>query len=343
MPPTSGPPVTDDNAAPVVAVEDVVRRFGDLVAVDHVSFSVHGGEVLGLLGHNGAGKTTLIRLLNGLLRPDAGRLAVHGLDPLTYGTTVRSRTGVVTSFPGLDELLDARENLRVHAGLRGLDPARLAGRGDRLLERLGLGPHLHKPTGQLSTGLKQRVALARALLHNPDVLFLDEPTANMDPVAAVQVRELLRDLDRDRSRTVILCTHNLAEAQSLCDRVVILRAGRVLARGTPEELAQQQGIGAVCLTVEPHQAATATEVAGAPTRRIRAGVLEVAIAPSEIPKLVRRLVEADVAVYGVEPRGGSLEEVYLDLHAHEDEGQPDRSEGDGRARAFVPSGRDAHL
>lgn len=303
----------------VVRLEGVTRRFGNVPAAVDVTFDVHAGEVFGLLGHNGAGKTTLIRLINGLLEPDNGTIRTHGLDPLADGRPVRRRTGVLTTYPGLDDYLSATENLAVYAGIHGLDRDVVHQRTVQLLVRLGLDPRSKDPVRGLSAGLKQRVALARALIHDPELLLLDEPTANLDPVAARGVRDLVRDLAED-GRTVIFSSHNLAEAESLCDRVAILREGRLLAVGSLRDLA---GHGEASRGIDVHvgtgqgamaMAAVGPHVNGHPTSHDGDRVSVWQLEEDAIPRLVRSLVDAQVDVHAVVPRSPSLEDVYFALH-----------------------------
>src|SRR5207237_2294584 len=195
------------------------------------------GEVVALLGPNGAGKTTTVRLLNGLLRPDAGTARVLGLDPTADGTDLRRRTGVMTEQSGLDERLTALENVAFTARIRGLRAADAATQSAVLLERFGIASRAHDRVQGFSTGQRKRVALARALLHDPEVLFLDEPTAGLDPEATRDVLDLLAGLASEQGRTVLLCTHFLAEAGRLCQRMAVLDRGRLRAFGKPDELA----------------------------------------------------------------------------------------------------------
>ncbi|MEN6340950.1 MAG: ABC transporter ATP-binding protein [Methanospirillum sp.] len=216
----------------------LARFFGTVRAVDGVSFEVGEGEVFGLLGPNGAGKTTLIRLLAGVLTPDAGSARVLGLDPTTDGSAVRSRCGVLTETPAVYERLTARQNLAFAADVFGVPVSEVDRRVGDLLARFSLQDRADEPVGGFSKGMKQRLALARALIHDPELLFLDEPTAGLDPVASRQVHELVGAL-RDEGRTVVLCTHHLVEAEALCDRVGVLSKGRLIALGTVRELSDR--------------------------------------------------------------------------------------------------------
>lgn len=305
-------------AAAIVA-ESLTRRFGDLTAVDHLDLEVGRGEVFGLLGHNGAGKTTTVRLLNGVLEPDAGRVRVLGLSPVDRGPDVRRRVGVVTESPALDDRLTARENLAFFAELFEVPAEEVGTRIDALLEAFDLTDRADERTGAYSRGMRQRVALARALLHGPDVLYLDEPTAGLDPVAARDVLGLVERLAREEGRTVLLCTHNLVEAQRLCDRVAVMARGRAVAIGTTRELADRVGdVGTLEVQVDPGDLdrARGVLVEALPAARVTvdAGTLTAPGAAREaVPGLVRSLTAAGVSVYHVAIREPSLEDVYFAL------------------------------
>src|SRR5215208_1674699 len=204
-------------SAPVIQISSLSRRFGEKNAVDHLTLAVQAGEIFGFLGHNGAGKTTTVRLLNGVLEPTFGQACVLGLDPQTDGPAVRAQTGVLTETPSLDERLTARENLSFYADLYSVPRLEVAQRVNSLLTEFELADRADEKVGGYSKGMKQRLALARALLHRPKVLFLDEPTAALDPVAARHLHSLVENLARHEGCTVFLCTHNLMEAQKLCD------------------------------------------------------------------------------------------------------------------------------
>lgn len=310
-------PAEGDRLEHVVTLEHVSRSFGRTVAADEVSFDVRAGEVFALLGHNGAGKTTLIRMINGLLAPDAGVIRTFGHDPVAAGRDVRRRTGVLTTYPGLDDYLSPRENLAVYAAIHGLATSVAAARTTSLLTRLGLDPSSSEPSRGLSAGLKQRVALARALVHEPELLLLDEPTANLDPIAARDVRELVRGLATE-GRTVVFSSHNLAEAESLADRVAILRNGRLLAVGSRTELALGRIQPGLEIHVEANQqdrATQALDALGLPVRVRSSGRLHVGdLDSSEASTVLRALVRADIDVRAAIPTTPSLEDVYMAVH-----------------------------
>ena len=304
--------------ATVIALDGVVRRFVDVTALDGVDLRVERGEVVGLLGHNGAGKTTTVRTIAGVLPPDDGTARVLGLDPVDDGPRVRARLGVLPAKPIVDSRLTAEGNLRLAAELFGVPRADVAGRIDDLLHRFELGARAHERVDGFSTGMRQRLSLARVLLHEPDVLLLDEPTSALDPVAARGVRDLLADLARGHDRTIVICTHDLHEAEQLCDRVVVLERGRVVAAGTPQQLRQEHGqamlhvqlraadTGRALALLEPLE----LDVTAAPP-----GVHVALTTPETTATVVRVLVEGGVDVLEARREQTSLEDVYLRLHA----------------------------
>ena len=305
---------------PVIVADGLTRRFGDLVAVDEMSLEVHPGEVFGFLGHNGAGKTTTIRLLNGVLTPSGGMARVFDLDPTKDGPAVRRQTGILTETPSLDERLTGRENLQIYADLYGVPTVEVAGRVGHLLEAFELAERADERAGDYSRGMKQRLALARALLHRPALLFLDEPSAGLDPVAARRVHDMITRLSHEEQRTVFLCTHNLAEAQKLCDRVAVLEHGKLVALGTPADLARQWGHSQrLKIEIDPEGLPAALKVLGTtlgvsdPVQE--GGTLTISGASREaVPALIAGLVAAGVQIYRVAPEEPTLEDVYFALH-----------------------------
>lgn len=311
---------------PVIVVDDLSRRFGDVVAVDCLTLDVYPGEVFGFLGHNGAGKTTTVRLLNGVLAPDSGTARVLGFDPVGDGPTLRRRTGILTETPSLDERLTGRENLEIYAELYDVPRTEVPGRVEGLLADFELDHRAEEKVGAYSKGMKQRLALARALLHKPEVLFLDEPTAGLDPVATRRVHDLITRLSHEEQRTVFLCTHNLAEAQKLCARVAVLEHGRLVALGTPAELARKVG-RSQRLEIE---IAPAGVPAALGVLQSKLGIVEpaqengvIAITGTEreaIPDLIAALVAVGVCIYRVAQKEPSLEDVYFALHDDQEGG-----------------------
>jgi ABC-2 type transport system ATP-binding protein len=217
-----------------IETDDLGRRYGDRWAVRNLNLQIEQGEVFGVLGPNGAGKTTTMRMLACLIAPSAGRASVAGFDVSESPGEVRKRVGILTEAPGLYENRTALQNLAFYADLYELDRPVAARQIERYLRLLGLWSQRNEPTSTFSKGMKQKLSMIRALLHEPPVVILDEPTSALDPEGAKLVRDSISAL-KGEGRTIILCTHNLFEAQSLCDRVAIIK-GTMLRAGTPREL-----------------------------------------------------------------------------------------------------------
>jgi ABC-2 type transport system ATP-binding protein len=219
-------------ANPILQVENLVKRYGDLEAVRGVSFSVEEGEVFGLLGPNGAGKTSTIEVLEGLRVADGGRVSVCGFDPARNPTELKREIGAALQFTSLPDKLKVAEALRLFSSFynRGRQP-------EELLKRFGLEEKRNAFYSQLSGGQKQRLALAMALVNDPKVLFLDEPTAGLDPQVRREIYDIVEELKHEK-KTIVLTTHYIEEAERLCDRVAIVDHGKVIAQGTPRELKQ---------------------------------------------------------------------------------------------------------
>lgn len=303
--------------------DGLTRHFGEVVAVDHLTLEVRTGEVFGFLGHNGAGKTTTVRMLNGVLAPTSGTARVLGLAPMEQGPALRRRTGVLTETPSLDERLTGRENLEIFAALYGLPQSDIPARVNDLLEALNLADRADERAGDHSKGMKQRLALARALIHRPELLFLDEPTSGLDPVAARHVHDLIEHLSHDEERTIFLCTHNLVEAQKLCDRVAVLQHGKLVALGTPAELAARFGGGRrLELEVAPGDEETALrllqEAPGVSAHRDGSSIVASGAERESIPGLVTSLASGGVRIYRVLPQEAPLEEIYFALHSEQE-------------------------
>ncbi|HVT77392.1 MAG TPA: ABC transporter ATP-binding protein [Acidimicrobiales bacterium] len=225
----------------MIEVDGLVRELGDTKVLDGITFRAPAGVVTGFLGPNGAGKTTTMRVLSTLLRPSAGTVRVGGFDVVKQADDVRQVIGLVTEEPGLLDRLTGREHLAFSGRAYGLSPARLAARIDEVAELLALGDNLAQRAGKLSKGNRQKIALARALVHDPPILLLDEPTANLDVVATANMRDLLMSPDVRGTKTVLLSTHALDEADEVCERVVGIAQGKVVAEGTKNEIAASCG------------------------------------------------------------------------------------------------------
>jgi ABC-2 type transport system ATP-binding protein len=229
-------PGADDPAPPALAAEALTRRFGERVAVDHVDFAVPHGEIFGLLGPNGAGKSTTVRMLTGYLSPTAGRARVEGVDVAVEPSRARRRIGVVPEEANVYADLSVRHNVLLMAELHGVSRAERERRCSELLAIFGLDGRDVQTGRELSKGLRQRLMLCMALVSDPAVLFLDEPTSGLDVASAHLIRDVVVRLNRERGMTVLLTTHNMAEAEALCHRVGILCQGRLVAIDTPAAL-----------------------------------------------------------------------------------------------------------
>jgi len=293
------------------------RRFGDRWAVRGIDLDVRRGEVLGLLGPNGAGKTTTVRLLTALIEPTEGTASVDGFDVRNRPEDVRSRVGILTETPGLYDKLSATANLDFFGRLYGLDAAARAERIERYLRVFGLWERRDDVTGAFSKGMKQKLAIARALLHDPSVVFLDEPTAALDPEAAFIVREAIETLRR-AGRTIVLATHNLDEADRLCDRIAFVRAGLVMV-ASPAELRGSLGQRSLVIRLASGPSPATLEALrgldGVGAVDAVDGVLRLdAPDPESIaPAAVRALVTAGGAIVEVRIDRTSLEQIYFDV------------------------------
>ena len=223
--------------AAVIVARELTRRFGSFIAVDHITFEVKKGEVFGFLGANGAGKTTAMKMLSGLLAPSSGEARVAGYDVYTEAESIRAHIGYMSQRFSLYEDLTVRENVTLYGGIYGLSDERIAERASALLERLALGDVADEIVGRLPLGWKQKLAFSIALLHDPAVVFLDEPTGGVDPITRRQFWELIYDAAA-AGTTVFVTTHYMDEAE-YCDRVSIMVDGRIAAMGTPDELKEQ--------------------------------------------------------------------------------------------------------
>ncbi len=224
----------------MIELESLAKSFGAVRAVQDVSFRAEDGRITGLLGPNGAGKTTTLRMLYTLLRPDRGRIAIDGVDALARPEEARRRLAVLPDSRGLYKRLTARENIEYFGRLHGLDEAALRERTDRLVRELELGDVEHRHAEGFSQGQRVKTAIARALVHAPQNLLLDEPTNGLDVMATRAMRALLRRL-RGEGRCIVFSSHIMQEVASLCDVIVVVAHGRVVARGSPDEIRAQAG------------------------------------------------------------------------------------------------------
>jgi ABC-2 type transport system ATP-binding protein len=295
---------------------NLTKLFGDFMAVNNVSLHVPEGEVLALLGPNGAGKTTTVRILGSILKPTSGHARIAGYDTMTQAKEVRRSIGLLTEFPGLYMRMNGLEYLRFFGELQGMRVADITRRSEELLTRFKLWDAARKQVGTYSKGMKQKLTLVRAMLHDPLVLFLDEPTSAMDPQSARLVRDAIADL-RHEKRTIVICTHNLAEAEQLADRIAIVSQGQIIAQGTPTELTQR-------LLGDPLMEIRVAGSLNGLADKLAAQVNVVAVGPNWLrytvpnptvfnPTLLNQLTRQDIPVVTLSevPRG--LEEIYLHI------------------------------
>ena len=303
-----------------IQTENLTCNFQNGVcALNALSIKVHQGNIFGFLGSNGSGKTTTIHLLLGLLKATSGGAKVLGFDINTQSTEIRDRTGVLLEHTGLYERLNAEDNLEFYGRIYRLPTRERKSRIKELLTYLGLWERRHDKVGKWSRGMKQKLAVARALLHRPALVFLDEPTAGLDPLAASALGDLLLELVKSEGVTVFITTHHLAEAEKLCDRVGILKEGKLLATGAISELKQQSASERVKFIGNNYDELNKQLLLSQSTVnnvQIQKGSLLVDLQPnSEITPLVKLLVNRGFQVERIERESSSLQEIFLRLMA----------------------------
>lgn len=298
----------------MIVTEDLGKQFEDFIAVKDVSFHIQAGQVLALLGPNGAGKTTTVRMLTSVLPPSTGRAWVAGFDVVNEPFHVRRSVGVLTENHGLYERMPAGDYLAFFGKIYNLDRATLNSRITELMERFGLIDFMKRRIGTYSKGMRQKLALARAMLHQPPVLLLDEPTSAMDPESARLVRNSIHEL-RSAKRAILICTHNLAEAEELADHIAIIHQGHIIAYGSPLDL-KRSLLGPI-----EYEARLACTTNGIPVN-LPPGVKITTIAPDALryqtnhpeqdnPQVLQSLLDHGYPVISLQEVPRSLEQVYL--------------------------------
>jgi ABC-2 type transport system ATP-binding protein len=305
---------------PAIVVEGLERSFDDVLAVQGVDLAVEEGEIFGFLGPNGAGKTTTVRMLTTLLLPTGGRATVAGHDVVKQARAVRATIGVALQEAALDPLMTGRELIRLQATLQGLPGTTGKQRADDLLERVDLVGAADRRVGTYSGGMKRRLDLAAALVHEPSVLFLDEPTTGLDPVSRKTIWEEVRALN-DEGTTVFLTTQYLEEADQLADNVAIIDSGKIVAEGTPDSLKTEIGNPHIQLQLAQGSIAEAEEVCARVGKLLppvdgRTVLVEVENGAADIPRVVRALDEAGIAVESLELVRPTLDDVFVAKTGH---------------------------
>ncbi len=303
---------------PAITFSSVRKTFGDVVALNGVDFQAPAGAVTVLLGPNGAGKTTTVRLTTGAMTTDSGAIEVLGLDPLTDGDEVRARVGVVPPKPAFYDQLSGRENLAFAATIFQADESEAA----EAAARFGIDQALEQDVGGYSTGMRTRLALARAVLHDPEVLMLDEPTAGLDPESARSVLDLIAEM-AGRGRTIVMCTHLLHEAEGVADHLVLMEDGEVRTSGNPRTLTNRyMADPIVIIDAEDRDSLRfISELDGVLSVRDEGAMHITLDSPDRIPDLVIELVKRGVRPTRVEPLHPTLEDLYFEMQrAHREAG-----------------------
>ena len=312
--------------SPIVA-SGLVRHFGSdgslVRAVDGVDLEVHQGEIFGLLGPNGSGKSTTVRMLTTLLRPTDGSARVAGFDVVRQADSVRRSIGVALQDAAIDPLMTGNELLELQAVLYGIAPAAVRRRADELLERVGLTAAADRRVGTYSGGMRRRLDLALSLIHQPTVLFLDEPTTGLDPMSRITLWEEVRRLNQEGT-TVLLTTQYLEEADQLADRVAIIDRGKIVKLGTPTELKAEVGAPTLQISVTPAEADGAKTVLAhfGELRPTPEGTLGVGLpgGAGQVTEVVRALDDAGIAIHHLELNEPSLDDVFAEATGHRLEG-----------------------
>jgi ABC-2 type transport system ATP-binding protein len=302
------------NVAPVIGARNLSKRYGEVQAVKDVSFTVNAGDVYGFLGPNGSGKSTTIAMLLGMVRPTSGQVDLFGLGPARRSEGL-TRVGAIIESPTLYPYLSGRDNLRVLAQTR---PGVTGARIDDVLKLVGLSEVGSRHFGNYSLGMKQRLGIGSTLLHDPDLLVLDEPTNGLDPAGMLEVRHLVQRL-AESGKTLFVSSHLLNEIEQICNRVAILSKGMIVAEGRPADIARQGQIVRVRVDDAERAMEIVQRLDGIDAIERRDDALLVSVATSRAPEVNIALVQAGIAVFELGPAGNSLEHVFLELTANAEE------------------------
>jgi len=310
----------------MIEINDLTKQFGEILAVDHINLSINDGEVFGFLGPNGAGKTTTIRMLSCLLKPTLGTALINGYDILLDSMKIRKIIGVLTENPSIYERLTARYNLEFFGKLYEVPNDVLNKRIDELLNIFDLIDRADDKVSTFSKGMKQKLSIARTLVHNPEILFLDEPTAGLDPKASKDLRDYIKKLSKERNITIFLCSHNLTEAEYLCDRIAVINNGRIISEGTPKELSRKLwsyertevklAENYLNKISDPNILINEIKsISGVDECYFEDSTLKIFLESAEKinPEIIRKLISLDLDLIEVKVIGHSLEDIYLSL------------------------------
>ena len=307
----------------IIHTEHLCRSFGTIKAVDDLSMDVPAGIVFGFLGPNGAGKTTTIHLLLGILEPTQGQARVMGFDTRSHADEIRNRSGALLEFSGLYERMSAEDNLDLYGRIYRMSGPERKARSKELLTHLNLWDRRREKVGNWSQGMKQKIAIARALFHHPLLVFLDEPTAGLDPVAAAALHVDLTSLVANEGVTVFLNTHNLAEAEKLCANIGIIRNGKLIAIGNPDELRLRNGGHKIEIIGKGFNENTLTLLQARPEVKqaeFQNGRLRIELnGENKIGPLVTLIVQSGAEIEDIARGGESLEDLFLTLMQEENQ------------------------
>lgn len=293
----------------LIEMIDIQKTFGQRKVLQGVNMSVRRGEIVGLVGPNGSGKTTLIRLLNGLIAPDQGMIRIDGYNPILDGNIVRARSGTLTEEANFYEELSGYQNLRFFAKLYGIqDDSRI----ERLLSYLDLTHAKNFKVGTYSTGMKKRLGIAKVLLHQPDILFLDEPTNGLDPEGIQLIKKIIHETNQEFQTTILICSHYLSQLESLCHRFLFIESGRILEQGSQKELADRY-LQEIQLKVETNYQHTEDRIGSFFYKRLMPDEILFRLRDKEEVSEVLKRLTAQAKVYAAEIINRDLETLYFEV------------------------------
>ncbi|WP_227551436.1 ABC transporter ATP-binding protein [Metabacillus sediminilitoris] len=294
----------------MITVTNIHKQFGSQSVLSGMNFSIKKGSIVGLLGPNGSGKTTMIRLLNGVIRPEQGTIDINGFNPMTDGNVIRQMSGIVTEGAGLYHEMSGEDNLIFFSEI--YEVKKVRERVAELLKEFDLFDHRHKKVGTYSTGMKKRLALAKALLHRPKLLFLDEPTNGLDPDGIRDVMGYLTRLNQHEQTTIIICSHVLQQLEDICHSYVFMENGRVLAKGTRQQL-EKEFVTDIMLRVETGLQVSDPSYVGHPVKRLNENTLLFTLSSKrDISPLLQEILK-ETWIHSTSIENVSLESIYFEV------------------------------